>query len=242
MKVELVAKSQGVGALEGKSMDEIIVAMARVSTSKSGDDLFSNPEKLITYCVSNQHWSIFEHMYLTFSIHTSRAMGRQILRHRSAVFQEFSQRYSEVTETEPIELRLQATKNRQSSLDVIDNHMLMDLVNETIEDTNRIYSFLIKEGVAKETARMILPEATSTHMYMTMNVRSIITFLNLRLNQHAQKEIREIAEQMRDIFIKEFPITAAALGNFEDAYTIPVLDSLVLKKYGMLDKYKENVN
>jgi thymidylate synthase (FAD) len=242
MKVELVAKSQGVGVLEGKSMDEIIVAMARVSTSKSGDDLFSNPEKLITYCVSNQHWSIFEHMYLTFSIHTSRAMGRQILRHRSAVFQEFSQRYAEASDTEPIELRHQAVKNRQSSLEPVDNDLLMTLVNETIDDINNVYSFLIQQGVAKETARMILPEATSTHLYMTMNVRSIITFLNLRLNQHAQREIREIAEQMRDIFIQEFPITSAALGNFENAYTIPVLDSLVLKKYGMLDKYKENVD
>lgn len=258
MKVELITKSVGItGSLfENRSIDEIIVGQARVSTSRSDQELFDTPEKLIRHCILNQHWSIFELANLGFKVETSRAIGREILRHGTHIgLTEFSQRYSEVLEMEPVELRKQAQSNRQSSTEVFDplipdnSSMVYDHINkkyiisldakESAEyqierESNRtimMYNDMLEAGVARESARMILPETTKTTIYLNARIREIITFLNARLHKTAQKEIQEIAELIRDIFIEQCPIIANALFNFEKAYDHHIIDQLVLEKY-----------
>lgn len=257
MKVELISSTKGIGPLfENRSIDEIIVGQARVSTSRSDQELFDTPEKLIRHCILNAHWSIFELANLGFKIETSRAIGREILRHGSMIgLTEFSQRYSEVLEMEPVELRKQASSNRQSSTEVFNPDISMAKIgplasismgaNETIQycidSTVGLYTSLIEAGVARESARMILPETTKTTIYLNARIREIITFLNARLHKTAQKEIQEIAEVIRDIFIEQCPIIANALFNFDMAYDHHIIDQLVLEKYKVRDSivYKD---
>lgn len=240
MKVELISRTQGLGVFKDVSIDELIVGQARVSTSRELNDLFKEPEKLLRHCITNQHWSIFELANLGFYIETSRAMGRELLRHGKMVgLTEFSQRYSSDIEFEKIEIRKQSKSNRQSStepINVILNHgILTSTVNNHIiehqKDTKKLYDALIEIGGARETARMVLSENTRTRMYFNFRIRELITFLNARLHKTAQKEIRLIAEQVRDIFIQECPIIAEALFKFDNAYEVPILDRIVLEKY-----------
>lgn len=178
---------------------------------------------------------------LCFEVVTSRAMGREFIRHKSISVQEFSQRYAIATEFEPIEIRMQATNNRQSSTDVIDEeNVLNDLVYKSVHNSELCYKELLHSGVARESARMILPETTQTKMYFNGNLRSWISFLNQRLHKTAQKEIRLIAEAIRDIIIQEIPVISKALYNFEDAYEIHIMERIVLEKYGLFEMVKNN--
>lgn len=256
MRVALITKTIGIeGSLyEDRSIDEIIVGQARVSTSRTDQELFDTPEKLIRHCILNQHWSIFELANLGFKIETSRAIGREILRHGGQIgLTEFSQRYAEVLEMEPVELRKQAQSNRQSSTEVFDPELKFKSIDNnwnTIDSTQKasinidyhnkstekLYKQLLEAGVARESARMILPETTKTVIYLNARIREVITFLNARLHKTAQKEIREIAEQIRDIFIEQCPIIANSLFNFEEAYDHHIIDQLVLEKYKVRQK------
>ena len=244
MRVELITKTTGVqgGLYENRSIDELIVGQARVSTSRSDLELFDTPEKLIRHCIINQHWSIFELANLGFRIETSRAIGREILRHGGQIgLTEFSQRYAEVLEMEPVELRKQAQSNRQSSSEVFDpmfddKYKASDYIGDHLDDGIDLYNNLLEKGVARESARMILPETTKTVIYLNARIREVITFLNARLHKTAQKEIREIAEQIRDIFIEQCPIIANSLFNFEEAYDHHIIDQLVLEKYKVRQK------
>jgi len=219
MKVKLISLTQGTDEFEGKTAEDIIVYAARVSSNR--DDKFESPDKLLSYCIRNKHWSIFETAYVTFEIETSRAMGRQLLRHRSATFQEFSQRYSDVLGFEPIELRRQGKTNRQSSEEVFnpdlaqhpdEEGMFADkIINDLLFHIDMTYQSLLDAGVAKETARMILPECTNTKMYMTNNLRNWIHFIEVREDEHAQKEIRELATEIKTQLKYKFPIIAKAL-------------------------------
>jgi thymidylate synthase (FAD) len=250
MKVELISKTQGLGKFENQSICSLIVGQARVSTSRELNDLFNEPHKLLNHCILNQHWSIFELANLGFSIETSRAMGRELLRHGKMVgLTEFSQRYSSDISTEEIELRIQSKSNRQSSTDVFignedstiklsdaaygaGSHLFYnDAVEQTLNSINETYKGLLDLGIARETARFILPETTSTKIYMNFRIRELITFLNQRLHKTAQKEIRLIAEQIRDIFIQECPIISKALFDFDNAYNVHILERIVLEKY-----------
>lgn len=195
-----------------------IVEIARVSSSRK--DKTQNPEGLLNYLIKNKHWSPFEHSYLTYEIVTSKAIGIQLLRHRSFTFQEFSQRYSKVEEIEPVELRKQATNNRQSSTEVIDpNEEIFFGENETFNEVSSqffemckdFYNYLLQKGVARECARMFLPMATQTTIYMTGSIRSWIHFLEIRDDEHAQKEIQLIAKEIKKSMIKELPIISKAL-------------------------------
>lgn len=227
MEVFLISKTQGVGMFEGKSLDELIVGQARVSTSREMNNLFDEPHKLLRHCILNQHWSIFELANLGFRVETSRAIGREILRHGKMVgLTEFSQRYSDEIDFEDIELRKQAVSNRQSSTDKV-----KDISFESEFSNGDVYKQWIKEGIAKETARMILPECTRTTIYLNFRIRELITFLNARLHKTAQKEIRDLANIMRDIFIQECPIISNALFNFENAEEFHILEQVVLEKY-----------
>jgi thymidylate synthase (FAD) len=205
-----------------------IVEIARVSSGRM--DKTEAPEGLINYLIKNKHWSPFQHSYLTFEIVTSKAIGIQLLRHLSFTFQEFSQRYAVVENIEDIEFRIQAEKNRQSSTNVIgglrfnegsfnidldtDNMELREWISEVanyLEDGLELYKRGIELGVAKECARMILPMATQTTIYMTGSVRSWIHFLDIRDDGHAQKEVQLIAREMKNLFVQELPIISKAL-------------------------------
>lgn len=211
MKVELVAMTRP--HLEGVSVEDFTAYIARIGKVKD------NPKKLIKYLIKNKHWSPFEHTYVTFKIETSRAIGRQLLRHRSFSFQELSQRYEEALEFEPIELRMEHPTNRQSSTEVFNPILYLnydgeqlssdaqDMIDRHLEGTKLLYEALLKAGVAKETARMILPETTKTTMLMTGNLRSWIHFLAIRLDEHAQKEVREISKGIQEHLLKYFEET-----------------------------------
>lgn len=232
MEILLISKTQGLGVFEGKSLDELIVGQARVSTSRELNDLFDEPHKLLRHCILNQHWSIFELANLGFRVETSRAIGREILRHGKMVgLTEFSQRYSDNIEFEDIELRKQATSNRQSSTDKV-----RDIIFDLEFAEGDIYKRWIKEGIAKETARMILPECTRTTIYLNFRIRELITFLNARLHNTAQKEIQDLAKEIRDIFIQECPIISNSLFNFEHADKFHILEQVVLEKYKLRDQ------
>jgi thymidylate synthase (FAD) len=213
-----------------------IVEIARVSSSRT--DKSEAPEGLINYLIKNKHWSPFQHSYLTFEITTSKAIAIQYLRHLSFTFQEFSQRYAKVENIETIEFRLQAEKNRQSSTDVVGQIVHEDMndgngllfridmdemdnpkISKWLEDvainlqtTLDLYNQGLELGIAKECARMILPMATQTTLYMTGSVRSWIHLMEIRDDSHAQKEAQLIAKEIKKIFIKELPIISKARG------------------------------
>lgn len=191
-----------------------IVEVARVSSSRENKK--ENYESLIKYLVLHKHWSPFEHSYLTFEIETSKAVAIQLLRHRSFTFQEFSQRYQDVNQLgdmfEPVELRYQATNNRQSSTEPVENSILDSKVKMVLAACEQLYNNLIECGVSRETARMILPMTTKTKIHMTGSVRSWIHFLDVRDDEHAQLEIQIVAKVIKAIFTDRLPITSKAIG------------------------------
>jgi thymidylate synthase (FAD) len=153
---------------------------------------------------------------MTVEIKTSRAIAAQILRHRSFSFQEFSQRYSIANEFQDIELRLQGDKNRQVGEELIDKNnpaykQLSALIAESLSLSQHCYDSMIDNGIAKEVARMVLPLTTETTMYMKGSLRSWIHYLELRTQGNTQKEHRLIADECKNIFIKQFPTISEAL-------------------------------
>ena len=191
--------------------EDNIVYIARVSSKR--EDKKSKPEGLLNYLIKHKHWSPFEHSHMSVEIETSKAIGIQLIRHRSFTFQEFSQRYQNVSLLEDmfeeIEFRKQCEDNRQSSTEIYETGKAE--AKMLLLDIKRMYQGLLEDGVARETARMILPLCTKTKIHMTGSIRSWIHFLELRDDKHAQKEIQLIAKEIKRIFIQEFPITAKAL-------------------------------
>lgn len=190
-----------------------IVEVARVSSSRENKK--ENYESLVKYLIVNKHWSPFEHSYMTFEIETSKAIAIQLLRHRSFTFQEFSQRYQDVNQLgsifEPVELRYQASNNRQSSTEPVDSIVLYNKVQMVLAACEQLYNNLIECGVSRETARMVLPMATKTKLHMTGSVRSWIHFLDIRDDQHAQLEIQMVAKAIKSIFAEHLPSIGRAL-------------------------------
>jgi thymidylate synthase (FAD) len=202
-----------------------IVEVARVSSSRKNKK--DKPDGLLRYLVQHKHWSPFEHGHATFEIETSKAIGIQLIRHRSFAFQEFSQRYQDVNHLgdifEPLELRAQCEDNRQSSTEIINpslyrnfntglkSYTAQQVINNHFEDAHTLYNDLLEAGVAREQARMILPLNTTTKIHMTGSIRSWIHFLELRDDSHAQKEIQLVAQEIKRIFIDKFPIISKAL-------------------------------
>ena len=208
--------------------EQTIVEIARVSSSRK--DKSEAPEGLINYLIKNWHWSPFEHGFITMEIETSKAIGIQLLRHRSFTFQEFSQRYQNVAKVsdsgmfEYVEIRRQATNNRQSSEEIFhpivegnydtiqEDESASSLISEHLKRSEELYEGLLDAEVAREQARMVLPMATKTRIYMTGSVRSWIHFIKLRDDGHAQKEAQEIARAIKDILKVELPVISKALG------------------------------
>lgn len=198
MQAKIISYSNPV--VEGKELTALqyIAYIARVSSER--EDKTVDFEKLIKFLIRNRHWSPFEHFTISIEIETSRAIGRHLLRHRSASFQEFSQRYATPSlSVEPIELRRQAKNNRQCSEDALveDWQELEKEVEQCLEKVHATYELLLSKGVAKECARMLLPEATKTTIIMTGNLRSWIHFIENREEPGAQKEIRILAARIR---------------------------------------------
>tara|TARA_Y100000296_G_scaffold77502_1_gene99164 strand:- start:12 stop:644 length:633 start_codon:yes stop_codon:yes gene_type:complete len=210
MNVSLVSITQPFSDLN--VAEDIIAYCARVSNPSNQKNAETAP-KLLKFLIKHKHWSPFEMVDMTVEIKTSRAIAAQILRHRSFSFQEFSQRYSEAQSLEKLELRKQADKNRQSSSEAFEDSQLHTKVREHLAKSLSLYKSLIREGAAKESARMILPLTTETTMYMKGSARSWIHYIDLRTKQNTQKEHREIAEECKNIFKQNFPTTSEALWN-----------------------------
>ena len=214
MNVKLVSVTQP--NIEGIDKSEELVAYcARVSNPSNQMNSETSP-KLLAFLIKHKHWSPFEMVDMTVEIKTSRAIAAQILRHRSFSFQEFSQRYSVANQFEDVELRLQGDKNRQVGESLISKdhpeyNNLNHLVAETLSMSQHCYDTMIENGIAKEVARMILPLTTETTMYMKGSLRSWVHYIELRTEQNTQKEHRIIADECKNIFIKQFPIIAEAL-------------------------------
>jgi thymidylate synthase (FAD) len=197
--------------------EKLMAYCARVS-NPSGQDR-DDYAKLLGYCIKHQHWSIFEQAFMTVEINTTRGLAAQILRHRSFTFQEFSQRYADTTllsEDIPLfELRRQDTKNRQNSVDNIEDEIKVkwnSKIREHFAKAKAIYDGMIADGIAKECARFVLPLATPTRLYMSGTTRSWIHYLNLRSGHGTQKEHMIIANEIKGIFSQQFPTVSEALG------------------------------
>ena len=197
--------------------EKTIAYCARVSNPNNQDS--NNYDKLLRYCIQNGHWSIFEMANMVLEINTNRGIAAQILRHRSFSFQEFSQRYADTSFLGECistpDLRSQDNKNRQNSIDDLDQevkHKYNVHMRELFSKTKALYDDMISNGVAKECARFILPLATPTRMYMNGTIRSWIHYINLRESHGTQKEHMDVANQCKNIFTKQLPVVSEALG------------------------------
>lgn len=187
-----------------------ILHCARVSSDQTNESV-----GLIRYLIRNKHWSPFEMVNMVLEINTTRAISQQIIRHRSFSYQEFSQRYAEVSEWEFTEgTRIKGDTNRQGSLPTDDaelNAWWEAIQHQSNNSAFGWYKEALTRGIAAEVARQILPVAAKTKMYMNGTGRSWIHYLDLRCDEHTQLEHRLIAEQVKLIFKREFPITSEAL-------------------------------
>ncbi len=197
--------------------EKTIAYCARVSNPNNQDN--KNYSKLLKYCIDHGHWSIFEMANMVLEIETNRGIAAQILRHRSFSFQEFSQRYADTSYLRDSmiipELRTQDPKNRQNSIDDLDEikqAIYNRSMREIFSKSHALYDDMINNGVAKECARFVLPLSTPTKMYMNGTIRSWIHYINLRTENGTQKEHMDVANQCKDIFIKQLPTISEALG------------------------------
>jgi thymidylate synthase (FAD) len=196
-----------------KTADDLIAYCARVSNPSNQLNTATAP-RLLAYCIKHGHWSIFETASMTVEIETSRAIAAQLLRHRSFTFQEFSQRYAESHKLEFVELRYQDVANRQGSGKLLDwNSPAYTEVNKALATSMEVYHSLIAQGVSKETARMVLPLATQTRLYMTGNVRSWLHYFEQRCAEHTQTEHRHLAQLIQQIFATQFPNVTDAVNR-----------------------------
>ena len=215
--VKLISHTTGAGELEGKSPQEVISYVARVSNPHNQEN-YRTAAGLLKYCIKHEHWSIFETASMTLEINTNRGIAAQVLRHRSFCFQEFSQRYADtklLDENIPLpDLRRQDEKNRQNSIaDLPPGAVALyrDKIAKHFDDAMWLYNNLLDSGVAKESARFVLPLATPTRIYMTGTCRSWIHYIALRSSNGTQEEHRLIAEDCREVFKGVFPEVYTAM-------------------------------
>ena len=188
--------------------DNLVAYMARVSNPANQDNTSTAP-RLINYLIKHKHWSPFEMVSMCIKINTTRSIVAQILRHRSFSFQEFSQRYAPVT-SDPVvqDLRLQDHSNRQNSIDSMneyDKQQFQLQLKQHYEQSHWLYNQLLTAGVAKECARDVLPLSTPTVLYMHGNLRSWLTYADLRSANGTQLEHKLIADQVKELIAVHFP-------------------------------------
>lgn len=188
--------------------EKLVAFMARVSNPSNQDNPATAP-KLLKYLLDNKHFSPFEMVNICMEIETTRDIARQILRHRSFSFQEFSQRYAEVSSFEKGEARLQDTKNRQNSLETADINLTCwwEVAQQrVIDEADYVYQTALKRGIAKEVARKVLPEGlTTSRLYMNGTLRSWLHYVAIRCDESTQKEHREVALLCKKEIAKAFP-------------------------------------
>lgn len=200
--------------------DKHIGYCARVSNPNNQDN--PNVAGLLNYCAKNAHWSVFEMASVCIEVSTTRDIARQILRHRSFSFQEFSQRYADVAylgDWAVRECRLQDTKNRQNSLQTDDEALdqwWKDAQQDVTDVAEALYSLALHKGIAKEQARALLPEGlTPSKLYVNGTMRSWITFLQARLDVATQKEHRLVAQDVLAVLRDVAPVTVGAFFPLE---------------------------
>jgi len=196
--------------------EELIAYMARVSNPNNQD----NPSYtgLIRYLIKHKHWSPFEMVNMCVEIETTRSVAAQILRHRSFSFQEFSQRYSKTQKSKVIDIRRQDTKNRQNSIDDIDQFTKQDfqIKQQQLADLSfKLYEEMLAAGVAKECARDVLPLSTPTKLYMNGTLRSWLHYCDLRCSNGTQLEHKQVADSVRSLINQHFPAVSAAMWNVD---------------------------
>jgi len=219
-EVNLVGLTKPSAYTECATANELIAWAARVSNPSNQNNTATAP-KLVQYLIKNQHWSPLEMVHVSMEIRTTRDIARQILRHRSFMFQEYSQRYADPTKDLGFvnrEARLQDAKNRQNSIEVGDNKLLQENWNirqaRVISESLYAYNWAIENGIAKEQARAVLPEGnTESVMIVTGTLRSWVHYCQLRMDKATQKEHRIIAEQCWDIIAHHFPDVKKALDD-----------------------------
>jgi thymidylate synthase (FAD) len=219
-EVNLVGITKPSAYTECATANELIAWAARVSNPSNQNNTATAP-KLIQYLIKNQHWSPLEMVHVSMEIRTTRDIARQILRHRSFMFQEYSQRYADPTKDLGFvnrEARLQDAKNRQNSIEAGDNKLLQENWNirqaRVISEAQYAYNWAIENGIAKEQARAVLPEGnTESVMIVTGTLRSWVHYCQLRMDKATQKEHRIIAEQCWDIIAHHFPDVKKALDD-----------------------------
>ena len=212
MKVKLVGITKPINQDYGETTEDIVSYCARVSNPKNQKN-FTTSSKLLSYMIREGHWSPFEMVHLTIEIETTRDIARQILRHRSFAFQEFSQRYADPTKELKFvdrEARLQDPKNRQNSIELDTDsdlhHAWKQEQLNVVSSAMDTYNWAIKNGIAKEQARAVLPEGLiESKLYMSGNLRSWIHYCQLRMGHGTQLEHIKIAKKCWDILKEEFP-------------------------------------
>jgi thymidylate synthase (FAD) len=214
MKVKLVSYSQGPNASLGdiESPLDLIAYCARVSNPENQANTTTN-EKLVKYLIKHKHWSPLEMVSVCLEIETTRDIGRQLLRHRSFSFQEYSQRYADPTKDLSFEIRearLQDPKNRQNSIKTDDGllqHAWADLQQKVIDTALEAYNFAVDNGIAKEQARCVLPEGnTMSRLYVNGTLRSWIHYIQLRSDNGTQLEHMDLAKACAEVLSEIFPM------------------------------------
>lgn len=193
--------------------EKLLMYIARVSSPNQN----SGKAGLIRYLAEHKHWSPFEAIGMAVEVNTSRAISAQLLRHRSFTFQEFSQRYAAVDSSGVViyAARRQDDKNRQNSIDDISDEIKEEWVNRQHANWRNAfehYQWAVDNGIAKESARMVLPMQTATKIYVVGNVRSFLHYIIARTDPSTQKEHRDIALTIKDIFVDNLPLVSQALG------------------------------
>tara|TARA_B110000046_G_scaffold113528_1_gene120735 strand:+ start:1672 stop:2331 length:660 start_codon:yes stop_codon:yes gene_type:complete len=213
LKVNLISHSQSPKVAVPLEALDLVAYCARVSNPSNQNNTATN-EKLVKYLMKHKHWSPLEMVSVCLEIETTRDIARQILRHRSFSFQEFSQRYADPTkdlEFEIREARLQDPKNRQNSIETDDGllqHAWADMQQKVIDTAVEAYDFAISKGIAKEQARAVLPEGnTMSRLYVNGTLRSWIHYIELREANGTQLEHIEIAKEVAKVIHKIFPLT-----------------------------------
>ena len=193
--------------------ERLIVKTARVSAPQNEDNLATGP-RLLKYLIKHKHWSPFEMANMCLEIYTQRDISAQIIRHRSFHFQEFSQRYAETEQAKIPKFRRQDSRNRQNSIDDLNDEqidLLEELTYKHIKEGYELYQTMLEMGVAKETARRHLPMCSPTRIYMNGTLRDWIHYINLRTDKGTQWEHRTIANQAKIIFEQQFPVISEAV-------------------------------
>ncbi len=215
-KVKLISLSKPSAETGCHTAEELVAYAARVSNPANQSNK-TTAGKLVRYLIKENHWSPLEMVHLTLEITTTRDISRQIIRHRSFSFQEFSQRYAKSESFEVREARLQDLKNRQNSVELTEDNVKLsqqwrDKQRELLEQSKDVYNWALDNGIAKEQARAVLPEGnTETTLYMAGTLRSWIHYCDLRMGNGTQKEHMDIAKQCWDIIGVHFPDVIKAI-------------------------------